>query len=328
MFVPRYPKNARGSWGFRMRCEDVVRDLPLLLYGELSFDEEEKVEQHLSGCQPCTREREQLRALHLELDAQEAEVPSAFLAECRRTLRQNVESARQSAPVRRTGVLGFINEFLQADWTMWLKPAGAVALLSIGFFTARLFPDKAGNAPVPSTSEMGVMEPAASRVRFVEPDQNGRVRIGLEETSQRVLSGSAEDGNIRRLLLAAALQSADPGLRVDSVDVLSADAASADVKKALLYALQHDSNPGVRLKALDGLRASAADPETRKVLANVLLSDNNPGVRTQAIDLLIQRKERDVVGVLQEALKRDENNYVRYKCQRALLEMRASAESF
>ena len=98
--------------------------------------------------------------------------------------------------------------------------------------------------------------------------------------------------------------------------------------RALLYALQHDTNPGVRLKALEGLRGTANDSETRKALAAVLLKDENPGVRTQAIDLLIQKKEPSMVGVLQEVMRKEDNDYVRLRCQKALHEMKASVDTF
>jgi hypothetical protein len=46
------------------------------------------------------------------------------------------------------------------------------------------------------------------------------------------------------------------------------------------------------------------------------------------IDLLVDRKDPSVVGVLQEALKKEDNNYVRLRSQRALREMNASVETF
>ena len=64
------------------------------------------------------------------------------------------------------------------------------------------------------------------------------------------------------------------------------------------------------------------------MLATVLLNDDNPGVRTQAIDLLVQSKEPDVAGVLQELVRREDNNYVRSRSQRALNEMKASVGTF
>jgi HEAT repeat protein len=112
------------------------------------------------------------------------------------------------------------------------------------------------------------------------------------------------------------------------MDILKTRPYSADVRRALLQALQHDPNPGVRLKALEGLKQFAAEPDVRSTLAGVLLADDNPGVRTQAIDLLIQKREEDIVGVLQELMQKDNNNYVRLRCQRALQEMNASVGTF
>ena len=162
----------------------------------------------------------------------------------------------------------------------------------------------------------------------MEPAGAGKVQIVLEETRQRVLSGRVEDQSIQNLLLAAARDPQDAGLRVESVDLLKSGPDSAEVRNALLYALQHDSNPGVRLKALDGLKNSAADAQVRQVLTQVLLHDDNPGVRTQAIDLLIQHKEDRMVGLLQELMRKEDNGYVRLRCKKALHEMNASVETY
>ena len=177
---------------------------------------------------------------------------------------------------------------------------------------------------------MGIGEMVRSRPGFVSWNRanSGQVQIVLEETRQRVLSGDIEDDAIRTLLLRAARESSDPGVRVETMDLLKGQPQSADVKRALLHALRTDTNAGVRLKALEALRPSAEDSETRQALAEVLLKDENPGVRTQAIDLLTSKREPELVGVLQEIMTRENNNYVRMKCQRALNEMNASAETF
>ena len=90
----------------------------------------------------------------------------------------------------------------------------------------------------------------------------------------------------------------------------------------------HDSNAGVRLKALDGLKDFADDPQTRQTLAQVLLRDDNPGVRTQVIDLLIRHRSDSMVGVLQELMVKEDNGYIRMRCQRALHDMNASVETY
>ena len=176
-------------------------------------------------------------------------------------------------------------------------------------------------------------EPATSRVRYVEPVSPGRVQIVLDETRQRVLSGSVDDEAIQRLLMTAAKDPSDAGLRVESVDLLKNNSQSAEIRKALVYSLQHDPNAGVRLKALDGLKQFAEDPDTRSALTQVLLKDDNPGVRTQVIDLLVQknsdRRHTDaMVGVLQELMEKEDNGYIRMRCQRVLQEMNASAEMY
>lgn len=296
-----------------MTCQQVREQLPLFLYGELSFEEEERLEQHLEGCLGCQEAAQRVRAWHLALDRAFLPPPPQLLAQCRAALSERLDFA---AP-RREPWLGRI----LPRWS-W-KPASALALIGAGFVSARLIPY--GPARVPLA--LGP-EPVAAQVRYLEPDPSGKVRIVLDETRQRVLTGSLEDDRIRRLLLTAASASPDPGLRAISMDVLRARTESPEVREALLRALRADPNPGVRLKALDALRPYASDSRVRAVLAQVLLSDENAGVRIEAIDLLTQHKEFELAGVLQELLHKEENVYVRDRCQKALREMNASLETF
>ena len=135
---------------------------------------------------------------------------------------------------------------------------------------------------------MSLADPGAQRVRSVEPSANGGIQIVLDETRQRTVSGGLDDQNIRVLLLSAAKDPSDPGLRYETVGILNDRAQTAEVRDTLIYALEHDENAGVRLKAMDGLKPFVQQPEVRKALTGVLLSDGNPGMRTQAIDLLTQ----------------------------------------
>lgn len=301
-----------------MNCESVERELPLFFYGELTLEQEQAVQQHIEGCENCRRAFEAQRRVNEILDSRELEPPAALLSRCRRDLEANVAAL---APKRRGWHSWFAPLF---DWQAALKPAGAVALLAIGFFAARL------TAPVaaPPVAPPAAGEPVMSRIRYVQPAASGNVQIVLDETRQRVLTGRPDDATIHRLLLAAARDSSDPGLRGETVDILKSRPESPDVRKALLQALEHDANAGVRLKALEALKSYAAQPDVRNALASVLLKDDNPGVRTQAIDLLIQNKEDAIVGVLQELMQKDDNSYVRLRCQKALEEMNASVGTF
>ncbi len=170
-----------------------------------------------------------------------------------------------------------------------------------------------------------------STVRSVQPDNAGGVAISLDETRHKVVKGSMNDGNIQRLLLAAAHED-NPAVRVESVDLLRSQSGSTEVRDALLNVLSQDSNPGVRLKALEGLKPLAADAEVRKTLGRVLLTDDNVAVRMLVIDLLVAHRDdnRDdnMVGMMQGLVQKENNNSVRLKLEKALRDMNASPGRF
>jgi hypothetical protein len=59
-----------------------------------------------------------------------------------------------------------------------------------------------------------------------------------------------------------------------------------------------------------------------------LQNDQNPGLRVQAIDLLVAQRDDGLVGILQNLLQKESNNYVRLRCRSALEEMNASLGTF
>ena len=315
-----------------MTCEEARKNLPLFLYGELSFDEEELVEVHIDECTSCREELAREKRMFAALDRAEIlPVPKALedaRAELHRRLASgSARAGQQGFPQRSSGVWDKIREGFSIHFHFapgLAQVAGAAAMLALGFVTARVTP----NSLLGRFNSAGI-EPGTSRVRYVEPLSPRRVQIVVDETRQRVLSGNVDDDAIQRLLLAAAKDPSDAGLRVESVDLLKNNSQSSEIRKALVYALEHDSNAGVRLKALDGLKQFASDPDTRQALTQVLLKDDNPGVRTQVIDLLVEQRHNDaMVGVLQELMEKEDNNYIRLRCQKILQDMKASAEMY
>ena len=307
-----------------MTCDSVARLIPLYFYGELMPEEEDRLEEHLHACAPCTREMERQRAMAAALDRRHTEVPPLLLGACRADLLAAIQGG---APR--------LFEPAKGPWTLFLEalaatlaglnryrtPVGAVALVAVGFFAARF---TGAGLPASSLSPAGEV---FSTVRSVEPDSSGRVQIAFDETRRRVVSGPAGDRDIQRLLLAAARED-NPAVRVESVDLLKSRADSGEVRDALLNAVARDSNAGVRLKALDGLKPLAGDSQVRKILAQVLLADDNPAVRMQVVDLLVSHRDDSVVGVLQNLVQKEDNNYVRLKCEKALKDMNASIGTF
>jgi len=303
-----------------MNCDEVRSRIPLFLYDELSFEQEEAFEAHLALCAECRGEVSLQTKVHRALDRMELTPPPAMLARCRRDLATRLQSGTGTGrrlPSLRAW-LGLGDRSSISRW-MW-RPVAALSLLAIGFVSARLL--------APNGSGISGANPVASRVRYVEPEGADRVQLVVEETRQRVLNGRPGDEPIRRLLLAAAKDPSDPGVRVESIDVLRNETNTREVRQALLNAVLHDANAGVRLKAIEGLKPYAGDPETRHTLARVLLNDDNPGVRTQAIDLLTERRESDVVDVLQQLLRKENNGYIRMRSRSALRDMNASEGTF
>jgi hypothetical protein len=302
-----------------MNCEAAQKAIPLYIYGELPAETEENVEAHMAECRLCQSELERHRQFAAAVNNHELEPSLDLLVECRQALavqmRNEVEIPKASFWSR---IFGFpLNNFR--------IPAGAMALLAMGYFAGRV-PQLGALVPgAPGAANQAGM---ISTVRSIQPSPSGGVLISVDDTQRRVISGGLTDENIRRLLLAGMREQSNPGVRVESVTVLKGMAGSDEVRFALLDALQHDTNAGVRLKALEGLQQFAYDTGVRRALTTVLMSDANPGVRIQAIDLLTSRHDESIVGVLQNLVRKDDNDYVRLRCERALQEMHASVGTF
>lgn len=327
-----------------MNCAESRDRLALLLYGELSFDEEERVETHLGACPECRLALAGQRRLHEAIDGVEVTASPALLNQCREEFSErlaaqiDVKGGAGSRPgvnadtgqTRNWWRRMYDSVTVKGTWTVgaW-KPAGALTLIAIGFFAARVTPfmGSTGGFEAASLASLG-----PSQIRSISPASDGRVSIVYDESRSRTVSGTLEDDAVRALLLSAAKGSSDPGLRAETVAILVNGAGAADVREALVFALEHDRNSAVRLRAMDGLRSYADDPAVQGALAQVLLRDDNRGLRTQAIDLLTQRGgddlNRQIVGVLQELMGREDDTYVRERCQKVLQSVRASAEIY
>ncbi|HXN47546.1 MAG TPA: HEAT repeat domain-containing protein [Bryobacteraceae bacterium] len=305
-----------------MNCELAKKNAALFLYGELTIEEEQAFQDHIETCADCGREFETEKRVQAALNRNEVAADPALLARSRRELGLRLENAR----MRRAGLGAWLRRLSDLRIAVLARPAAALALVALGFFGARLATPKA--APAREVAGLASAEPGVLRVRYLEPGPSGRVQLVVDETRQRTISGTVDDDQIRRLLLAAARESTDAGLRAESMDVLKADRSAGELRPVLLYALQHDSNPGVRLKALDALKPYGTEADVRAALTQVLLTDDNPGVRAQAIDLLVEHKGGMTAGVLQEVVQKENNSYVRLRCQRALEDMNASVGTF
>ena len=108
-----------------------------------------------------------------------------------------------------------------------------------------------------------------------EPGSN-QVSIKYDTISTQEAQGSLNDQRIQQLLLFAARNNYNSGVRMDSVDVLTQTPNDSRVREVLMYSLQNDTNPGVRMKALDGLSGLVRqDEQVRDAVLQALVTDAN-----------------------------------------------------
>lgn len=303
----------------RLTCAELREQLVFYSYGELSSAMEEQVEEHLETCADCQAERARQAAFLEALDERQDFTDPALLVTCRNELRE---------AIRREGT--------KTGWFEWLReiphmhipfrvPVGAMALLALGFFGARFVPRQFGGM---AAGEANIAAPMFSSVRSVEPDNAGQVEVAVDDVRRRVVTGSIGDPTIQALLVGAVRDEANPGVRVESIGVLGNSGESDEVMHALIGAVMRDPDAGVRLKAIEALKQYTGREDVRKTLAGVLLKDNDPGVRVQAIDLLTAHHDPSIVGILQDAVQREDNSYIRSRCRNLLVMMNASVGTY
>ena len=224
---------------------------------------------------------------------------------------------------------------------MWLRqirmaPALAAAIFIVGFgggigATYNFLSARGGGGAVTGSLESGGGNPsqpleasAITGIRSVtqEPGSN-QVSIKYDTVLTQEAQGSLNDQRIQQLLLFAARNNYNSGVRMDSVDVLTQAPDDSRVREALMYALQNDTNPGVRLKALDGLSGFVRqDGRVRDEVLRALIGDTNAGVRMQALRLVEPMKtDSNVRSVLTRLAQTDENVSIRSQARTMLAQM-------
>lgn len=311
-----------------MNCEWAEQQIAFYIYDELPDDLRYELEQHLAHCGKCARELKGARRMSEEFSAVPVQEPSpALLASSRMRLQEALEGAQQGGFWRKL-------TFDPADWLrqMRFSPALAAMILIVGFAggigaSYNILSSKIPQSPTPNNSNNS-MEPTQASIGGIrsitkEPGTN-RINIQYDSVSPQEAQGSLNDQRIQQLLLFAARNNYNSGLRLDSVGLLAQQPTDAQTKEILIYALRYDPNPGVRLKALEGLSASVKDDlQVRNALLEAVLNDSNPGLRIEALHLLYPvRADSSVQSVLQRLSKNDRNQYIRSEARTELAQLR------
>jgi len=314
-----------------MKCEWVRENIALHVYGELADDARHELEQHVARCADCAAELKAEQEFHALLSQTQAEEPSPnLLAASRMKLQESLETAEQGGFWSRLA-------FDPANWLRQVRfsPALASAILIAGFAggigTAyKVFdrqPQVAGVTPTGTRATAGEPNPTESSITGIqsisqEPGTN-KIDIKYNTVSTQETQGSLTDQRIQQLLLFAARNNYNSGVRMDSVDLLTQKPDLSQVRDALIYALQYDTNPGVRLKALDGLgRFVKDDVRVRDAVLEALVNDSNPGVRIEALRMIEPVKaDGSVRGVLMALAAKDSSQYIKSQARTMLAQL-------
>jgi hypothetical protein len=311
-----------------MKCEWVRENIVLQVYGELADDARHELEQHVARCTDCAAELKAEQDFHALLAQDRAEDPPPNLvAASRMRLQEALETAKQ----------GTVWSRLTFDPAIWLRqvrfsPALASAILILGFAggvtaTYKLYGTRpTTTAALPNTPNATAVPAEASITgisSIVQQPGTNQISIKYNTLSTQEAQGSLNDEKIQQLLLYAARNNYNTGVRVDSVDLLAQKTGDLQVRSALMYALQNDTNPGVRLKSLDALGNYVKnDTNVRDAVLRALVNDANSGVRIEALRLIEPVKaDGSVRGVLMALAAKDQSTYIKSQARTMLAQL-------
>jgi anti-sigma factor RsiW len=308
-----------------MKCEWVRENIVLQVYGELADDARHELEQHVARCADCAAELKAEQDFHELLSRDRASDPTPnLLTSSRMRLQEALETAPQ----------GTFWSRLPFDPAIWLRqvrfsPALASAILILGFAggvgTAYKVLPHGPQGPVlgPKAPEVVSDASIAGISSIVQDPGTNQVSIKYNAVSTQEVQGSLTDQKIQQLLLYAARNNYNSGVRVDSVDLLAQRSSDMQVREALIYALQNDTNPGVRLKSLDALGNYVKDDtNVRDAVLRALVNDSNSGVRIEALRLIEPVKaDGSVRGVLMALAAKDQSTYIKSQARTMLAQL-------
>lgn len=301
-----------------MKCEWVQENILLHIYNELPDDARYELEQHVARCTVCAAELKATRQFHATISQFPVDEPSPNLvAASRMRLQEALETTEQG---------GFWQRLI-FDPGAWLRPiklapALTAAIFILGFAggigaTYQVMNGRNVVSPLAPTPTQA----SITGIQSIQQEPgSSQISIRYNTVSTQEAQGSLNDQRIQQLLLFAARNNYNSGVRMDSVDLLTQTPNDAHVREALLYALRYDSNPGVRLKAIESLGSYVKDDlRVRDAVLEALVNDSNPGLRAQALRLLEPvRADSSVRVVLEKLAEKDSNQFIQSQARNML----------
>jgi hypothetical protein len=309
-----------------MDCELVHERIVTAAYGELPDEQVHELERHVAGCPECLREREQMVALKVLLEAHPVMEPAANLvARSRQRLEETLDALPPKRWYERLGER-MLNNFASLQGA----PVAVCLLLVVGMGAGSLggfefAQGRVAHTAVTNPQPIAQPEPPASPAEIasissiVREPNSEMVEVRYNRLVPQQVEGSLDNPSIRQLLMLASQNAASPAVRDDSVGLLAAECRAghscqaAGIRDALMVTLRYDRNAGVRQKALEGLEPYVSeDVRVRDAVLEALLNDADPHIRTEAINILEPvEADTSVRQVLSSVANSDQNPQIR-----------------
>jgi hypothetical protein len=313
-----------------MKHTNLKELLHLSFYGELNDDEQRVLDAHMLNCAECRNELSELKKFSALVErGQGFEITDQLLDEARRELRVALRLEKEKRPFW-AGLMDRVDALMSP--ALQFAMGGAV-MLFVGLATGYLFfrtTETSGLAGVAQSVGQPASEssgPKVSNFKFVgQPVQGGDVEFTFELVTPVRMKGSVNDPAIQRVLAQALMSDQNPGARLRTVSTIAEQgdalkSSDTEIKAALIQAVESDPNVGVRKEALQALHRFPLDNEIKNALLFVLKNEGNPAIRIGAISYLqspdFSRRlvDQDLLNVLKERMKSDDNKYVRTRAQ-------------
>ena len=290
------------NYSAKMTCKDVAPLLVFYVSNEVSDDERELIETHLTNCKSCSEQLSEEKEFHSALlsapqAADELDSSGILLSQCRSELEEALDDLSAPPLEEHWRPFGWLRRW------MALRPAWSGAMLVlVGILAgAQLVPWMQRNsnntgqavnvrAPQPLTPEQ-LRDLRVSGVSFSPSSGSDSPTVQVQVSAEQpmVLTGNADDARMRQILTQVVEDGEryDAGMRLDCLEALKAAVRDLQVRAALLNAARKDQNPAVRMKALEALREAAGEDDVRGTILDALEHDTNAGVRVEAVNLLV-----------------------------------------
>ncbi|MBI4428616.1 MAG: HEAT repeat domain-containing protein [Ignavibacteriales bacterium] len=323
-----------------MRHKKFQEMILLSFYGELNPGDQGKLDRHLSTCEHCRLELQELTVFHKTLASYiPISVRERDVVDARRSLRVALGGSEPEENWVQKLIDAVTIPFFPQYRAVLVSAATFAVGIGLGYyFFGTSSSTQSGLFRSVAETDQAVFDQGDAQItnfRIVSKNEaTGGVEFEFDATTPVRVKGNVKtDERVQKILARAAVSAENPGTRLRVVSEIAEHASSQhpvtkDVKAALISVVQYDENRGVRQEALKALEKFLPDPDVVQAYVHVLRSERNTGMKIQAINglsrarLTSETMSEELLKVLREKVESDENNYVKIRAKATLEEVR------